>query len=408
MNNKYDLVIIGGGLMGCSTAYYYQKLNPKHKVVIIERNELCSAATSRAAALITIIRSKREFIPLSLETYSVIQELEYLLSESLDVKKVGVMHIARQEHTINSLHQLIDTAKKFNQPCEILDASEARKRVPWLHATSQDVIAYMPNESYCDPYLLGSFFARAASKLGVQILKDCEIESWHIHDEKISGVKSKNEVYIASQFVLATGTWSPVMCRPLGINPPMAPVRSQYWITERRPLLFPENSPIVILPDAQAYTRPESQALLFGIREKKSFYVSPDQNPKEWHGFAFSPDRGMNDLESNIERLTPFFPDIMEVGIQHYIAGFSGYTPENYLSFGKHPDFPNLSIMAGCVGAGVSVCGGVGKSLAALASGFHTPYDISAFSLDRFGQIDCFDDSWLRRCADARSVKESG
>ena len=75
MSNIYDLVIIGGGLMGCATAYYYQKLNPNHKVIIIERNELCSAATSRAAALITIVRSKKEFIPLSLETYDAIEEL---------------------------------------------------------------------------------------------------------------------------------------------------------------------------------------------------------------------------------------------------------------------------------------------------------------------------------------------
>ena len=408
MSNMYDLVIIGGGLMGCATAYYYQKLNPSHKVIIIERNELCSAATSRAAALITIVRSKKEFIPLSLETYNAIEELENLLSEKLNIRKVGVMHIARQKNTIDGLYQLTDIAREFNQPFEFLGTNEAMNRVPWLQPTDQDVIAYMPNEAYCDPYLLGSFFARSAALLGVRIKRNCEVEGWNVMGGKICGVKTKDEIYLGDQFILATGTWSPVLCSPLGIHPPMAPMRSQYWITEKNPMLFPESSPIVILPDAQAYARPEGQSLLFGIREKNSFFVSPDQNPTDWLDFRFSPDKGMSDLEANIERLVPFFPLATEVGIQHYIAGFSGYTPDNYLTFGKHVNYPNLSIMAGCVGAGVSVCGGVAKSLAALASGRQSPYDIDSFRMDRFGEIDCFDKSWLTRCAEARSVKASG
>lgn len=408
MDNSYDIVIIGGGLMGCATAYYYQKVHPHHKVVILERNEICSAATSRAAALITIIRSKKEFIPLSIETYKAIEELESVLSDNLELKKVGVLHVARKDSAINDLNQLMEIAREYHQPCTWLSKSQTTQKVPWLHVTDHDGMAFFPNEAYCDPYLLGTFFARAAVKLGVKILKNVEVSDWYLQNGKISGVIADRDTFFADHFVLATGTWSPVLCRSLDIHPPMAPVRSQYWITERNIDLFPENSPIVILPDANAYTRPEGNSLLFGIREKKSFYVSPSLNPKEWHGYPFSPDKGMTDLENNIDRMVPFFPTIEEIGIQHYIAGFSGYTPDNYLTFGTHPKHENLSIMAGCVGAGISVCGGVGKSLAYLASGNKSPFDISSFSLQRYGDINCFDESWLQRCADARSIKESG
>ncbi len=71
-----DVVVIGGGIFGCAIAYYYTKNNPGKKIIVLERNELCNSATSRAAALMTIVRSKKSYIPLSLETYKAVAEME--------------------------------------------------------------------------------------------------------------------------------------------------------------------------------------------------------------------------------------------------------------------------------------------------------------------------------------------
>src|SRR5678815_905431 len=126
-SEKANVIVIGGGVFGCSIAYYYTKNNPGKKIVVLERNELCNAATSRAAALITKIRAKEYFIPLSLETYRVIPEMEAMLHESMDVKKTGVLHVAASEQRVNDLKELMMIAEKFHQPAEYISADEAHK-----------------------------------------------------------------------------------------------------------------------------------------------------------------------------------------------------------------------------------------------------------------------------------------
>jgi 4-methylaminobutanoate oxidase (formaldehyde-forming) len=116
----------------------------------------------------------------------------------------------------------------------------------------------------------------------------------------------------------------------------------------------------------------------------------------------------MNDLMEVIDRLARFFPGIYETGLQHYVAGFSGYTPDNNLTMGKAKNVTNLLLATGCVGAGIAVSGGVGLAFAEMAAGHSNPYDFSSFDLDRFGTVNPFSPEWLERCAMARSLKKSG
>jgi len=402
-----DLVIVGGGLFGCSTAYHYCKRNPGKRVIVLERRTLFNASSSRAAALITRLRTKRAFIPLSLQTYQAIAEMETLLGESLGATYPGVLHVAAAEEHVRGLDELLQTASDFSLPAEILTAKEARERAPWLDTASTEKIVFTPGEGWCDPYLLGTFYARSARQLGAEFRQDDEVTALLHQGDTVTGVQTTAGTIDAGCVVLATGAWAPVLARPLGVNIPMAAVRSQYWITDRHPL-FPEQSPIVLLPDAQSYARPNHGGLLFGIRERNSLVEAPDRIPADVEEYQFSPDRGMSDLSEVIDKLARFFPEIYDIPLKHYIAGFSCYTPDNYLSMGVPRGVKNLLLATGCVGAGVSVSGGVGLAFAELASGNPNPFDFSAFDLYRFGEIDPFSPQWLKRCADARSRKTSG
>lgn len=404
---QHDVIIVGGGIWGCAIAYYYIRNNPGSKVLLLERNELCNAATSRAAALITRVRSKKEFIPLSLETYRVIPELESILAEKFFLQQNGVLHVAASEQSEQDLNALILTAHDFNETATALSSNEISARVPWLSTEHIRKAVLMPDEAYCDPYLLGSFFARAAAKLGVTIQQGTEVKQLITRGDLVIGVNTSKADYFADSTIVASGAWAPLLARQVDVPVPMAPVRSQYWITERN-TKFTADSPIVILPDAQAYARPESGSLLFGIREKNAFYDSPDKIPADLSNYIFSKDKGTSDLSEVIDRLALFFPAIYDIGLQYYIAGFSGYTPDNYLSMGAAPGIKNLWFATGCVGAGISVCGGVGLAFAEMAAGRSNPYDFSKFDLQRFGNIDPFSDEWLKKCAAARSQKRSG
>jgi sarcosine oxidase, subunit beta len=404
---KADLVIVGGGVFGNSVAYHFMRNNPEKKVILLERNELCNAATSRAAAMITKVRAKTEFIPMAQHTYTAIEEMEQLLGESLNLKQVGILHVAASEEKVKELHILTKIASEYNENWEYISPETASKMAPWLDTSPAYKIAFMPDEAYCDPYLLGTFFARSAKLLGAELRQGVEVIDLIMDGNTARGVITNDGKIEASAVVIASGAWAPVLSKLAGVQLPMAPVRSQYWITEGNDL-FPESSPMVVLPDVNAYARPESGALLFGIRERKSFAVSPIDVPADIRHYPFSDDNGMNDLAEVIDQLAVFFPKVKDIGLAHYIAGFSAYTPDNYLSMGYSPKVNNIYFATGCVGAGIAVCGGVGLAIAELAADRSNPFDFSAFNLHRFGHFDSFSEQWLQRCAMARSLKNSG
>lgn len=404
---KAGVVVIGGGIFGCAIAYYYTKNNPGKKIIVLERNELCNSATSRAAALMTIVRSKRSYIPLSLETYHAVADMEKQLGEKLDMKTVGMLHVAASEQKVKDLEGIMEIAEAFKQPAGYMSNKEAHKMAPWLKTDEAIKIGFMPNEAYCDPYLLGTFYARCAKMQGADIRQGTEVNGLIMEDNNAVGVSTSGENILGDMVIIAAGAWAPILAAQAGIGLPMAPVRSQYWITEKA-AFFPVNSPMVLLPDAQAYARPEGGSLLFGIRETKSFSVSPKEIPSDISNFSFSPDHGEADLSEVIDKLGRFFPAVYDIGLKYYIAGFSGYTPDGNLSMGKAPGINNLLLATGCVGAGISVSGGIGFAFSEMAAGRHNPYDFSDFDIQRFGTIDPFSKEWLDKCARARSEKVSG
>lgn len=407
-SERTNVVVIGGGIFGCAIAYYYTKNNPGNKIVVLERNELCNSATSRAAALMTIVRSKRSYIPLSLETYRVVADIEKQLGESLDMKTVGMMHVAASDAKVKDLESLMAIAEEFKQPAHYISNEEAHKMSPWLKTDEAIKIGFVPGEAYCDPYLLGTFFARCAKMQGADLRQGIEVNKLIVGDDNtVVGVSTVNGNIYADKVIIAAGAWAPIFAAQAGIGLPMAPVRSQYWITEKA-TIFPVNSPMVLLPDAQAYTRPEGGNLLFGIREANSLGVSPKDIPSDISHFSFSPDRGMTDLTEVIDKLGRFFPGIYDIGLKYYVAGFSGYTPDGNLSMGIVPGVNNLLLATGCVGAGIAVAGGVGHAFAEMASDKPNAYDFTDFDIQRFGKIDPFSNEWLTKCAEARSKKVSG
>jgi 4-methylaminobutanoate oxidase (formaldehyde-forming) len=404
---KANVAVIGGGIFGCAIAYYYTRNNPGKKIIVIERNEICNAATSRAAALMTVVRPKHLYIPLALETYHAVTQMEKQLAESLYMKKVGMVHVAASDDSVRELEQLMHTAQQFHQPYDYIGYEAARRMCPWLKTDEALRIGFVPGEAYCDPYLLGTFYARCAKQQGAEIIQGCAVTEVLYNAGAVQGVKTSLGTVEADVVINAAGAWAPIWARDASTVIPMAPVRSQYWITEKADI-FPANGPMVLLPDARAYARPEGGALLFGVRERKSLYASPDKIPADISEFVFSEDKGMNDLAENAARLSRFFPAFYETGIKYYIAGFSGYTPDGELVIGKVPGVDNFLLASGCCGAGIAVSGGVGLALAELAAGNEPVFDLSGFNAARFGKIDPFSAGWLEKCAMARFVKRSG
>ena len=402
-----EVIVIGAGTIGCAITYYLAKNGIR--VRLIERNSVGSGNSSLAASLLTKIRGKRTIIPLIDETYKAIISLNEEVENKLEIQKVGSLHLAASESSIAALEELLTIADEFNIVHSAVANAEIRKMVPWLNVDEIHKSSFMPDDAFLDAYLLANAFAEASKRHGAVIQQFTNVEGIISDGNNVIGVKTGKDSISCDVVVDAAGAWSNLLSLQAGIPLPMTPVRSNYWITSSMPDLVSPNQPIVILPDASVYTRPENTALLFGLRESKSVYFDPRNLPDDITGFTFGdPEDQWNILIEEGSRLQRFFPKFDEVSIQHYIAGVSTYTPDGMYVIGGVPGINGFLAATGCSGAGVAASGGIGRIISEMVLGLDEFCDVDPFRIDRFGDIDPLSHEFMRRCANTRSGKTSG
>lgn len=402
-----DVIVIGGGVLGGAVAFYLAKQNAG-RVIVLERHSVAQGNSSLAAGLLTRGRFKPYLIPMVLETYQAIQEIEVIIGSSLGMRQTGCLYAEYSPVHQKEVRELVSVSSQMGLRTEWLDIIEASRRVPWLKLPRRAIAAFMPEDGYIDGYSLASGYIKAAKRLGVEIHEHTEVLSICKTGQRVTGVKTTKGDFSASLVIDSAGVWAGMLAYELGIGFPMAPVRSHYWITVEYPLFSPLQ-PFVILPDARAYARPESHRLLFGFRETQSVAVSPRDLPKKMNGYVFTQDpHGWESFLDGVPEFSKFFPLIEEIKISTYIKGLSNYTPDGNFVLGALPSLDGFLAATGCAGAGIAMSGGIGRLVAELATG-RTPFvDAAPHRIDRFGSIDPCDPAWLQRCADARSAKITG
>lgn len=392
-----DAVIVGGGILGLSAAWHLTRFHTGMRVVVLERNGLATAATAQAAALMTSARPDAATAALVADTYAAIPQLEEETGESLDLNRVGTLHVAGTPATAAALAGMAG---------ERLDGAAAARLAPWLDADAVAAAWFVPEDGYLDPARLANAYARAARQRGAVIRTGVGVRRLSTAAGRVTGVETDQGRVSAPAVVLACGAWSNVLAATAGAGLPAAPVRSEYWITERSPRLYPRTAPVTVLPDAGAYARPEVGALLFGLRGATTIAADPRTLPDDTTGFmAGDP---WETLAAGADRLIRLVPSVGTAGIVHYIAGLSTYTPDGTFVVGPVPGVAGLAAVTGCCGAGIAASSGLGRAVAAAVLG-QTPWvDLSPFDPGRFGTVDPFAPAFLSRCAAARSGKTSG
>lgn len=401
-----DVAIVGGGILGCSIAWHLKRLDPRLTVVVLDRHQTGTQATSQAAALLTRARAEAQ-IPFVARTWAAVDELAEALGEPLPVSRVGVLHVAASDATV-ALEGLVRVAAAHGIAMEEPSQADLPRLVPWLDPAAVRRCALTPDDGFVDPWLLAQSYAGVARALGAEIRAGADVLGIDVQGQRVTGVATISGALSTSQVIVACGAWTNLLTAPLGCPLPMAPVRSQYWITEPD-RLFPRRHPAVVLPDASAYTRPELGALLFGVRERRSISVDPRGLPADVAGYEFSEDAsGLQSLEEGAPALRRFLPALDRVAIRHYVTGFSTYTPDSRFALGGFPGLDGLLVASGCCGAGIAASGGIGLAIAEQALGRPPTFDLQPHRPDRFGTIDPFDEGFRARCAEARSRKTSG
>lgn len=403
-----DIIIIGGGLLGTAAAYQLAR-RKAGRILLFERLDIASQASSRAACLLTRARTKQVLMNLVQETYDCITRIESELNEPLGLQQTGSLTIAATPVAEEGVDALTAAAISFGIPSEMVDAKTVKELLPWMTTDTVTKAVYMPTDAFIDSAQLCNGYAKAAKMYGAQIRPRTGVKEILCHSGQITGVRLENgEEVFAPVVIDAAGSWSNLLSYPLGIGLPMTPVRSHFWITGVDPELFPARQPFAVLPDARAFTRPDVGGLIIGIREPECVSYDPQKFPASVEHMDFTPDNGWSVLSQCASGFERFYPGFRDLGIAHYVAGPSCYVPDAMFVVGPVPHIKGFFAATGCCGAGVAAGGGIGRLIAEQVMGDGTFVDDTPFNPLRFGDINPFDPSFQQRCADARSNKKGG
>ena len=402
--NKAAIVIIGGGLLGTSVAYHLTRRG-MCDVILLERLDIATAASSQAAGLMFAISSKPAVDRLSRVTFKVIDALEEQLGDRLDFHRVGTVRIAETVKSRSTLEALYARAQQENIAAEIVNEAWISKNLPWLTTGSDALSVLFADDGYIDPYRLATAYARAAKRSGIRIETGVGVKSIRFDGKKIAGVQTSKEIFQCEKVVVAAGAWSNNLTMPLGISLPMTPVRSHFWITAPGSPSY-KNQPMTVHTDAGAYTKPEVNGMLLGVQETSSptfdYRILPDnmdtftitENGHEWDALI--------EAETRVSR---FFPGLNNARFESYVAGLSAYTPDGHFILGEIDERPGLFVAAGCCGSGVMSSGGIGEVLAELIMDGESQHNLMPFRPDRFGLVDPASADFQMLCAKARAKK---
>lgn len=403
-----DVVIIGGGILGCAIARYLSRL-PGLNITVVERHGLGEQTTSYAAALLTRIRPHQALTALAMETFRAIEEMGQASDEPLPLRSVGSLQVSAQPNGQRQLEETALRAAEAGVTAEQIAVQDAMQLAPWLDLTPDTAALWLPDDGYIDPYSLCMAYAAEGRHRGVRFRLKQSVSNLLMQGGRVTGVRlGHGEVLTAGMVVDAAGPWSTVLARQVGIHLGMAPVRSHYWISAPDARI-PAHGPMTILPDNGAYARPEVGGLLFGLRDTQAVVADPAALPESLQGFRFDTDpTGERALEDGYTSLQSQLPLLDELRLAHYVSNVSSYTPDGFYLLGPMPGIEGFIAATGCSGAGIGMSGGIGRFISEQISGQSTFVSPEPFRLDRFGAIDPFDSDFIHRCAEARARKRTG
>lgn len=190
---SYDIVIVGGGLLGCATAYQLAK-RKAGDILLLDGNDIASQASSRAACLLTRARTKPGLMEIVQETYDCIEEIEAMTGEELGLQMCGSITTASSDASLKGLEELEAAATRFGIPNERIDHKRLKELLPWIEADAVGAASYMPTDAFIDSASLCQGYAHAASQLGVTLKPNCKVAGITAEGDRITGVKLQGTV----------------------------------------------------------------------------------------------------------------------------------------------------------------------------------------------------------------------
>ena len=368
-----DVVIIGGGVMGTSTAYHLALKGCKD-VLLLEREPfLGTQATGRCAGGIRYQFSTEINVRLSQLSLPMLDRFEEELEQPIDRRRLGYLFLLTTQESIANFRKIVDMQHRLGVATEWLTPEEIARRVPVLNL--EGVLAGTNNadDGLADPNSVVQGYASGARRLGAKLMTEVSVTDIQVTGGQITGVVTDQGAIATPVVVNAAGPWLGQVGEMAGVDIPVVPLRRQIVVTGPMPDL-PPDFPFVIEFERSLYFHPEGEGLLTGM-----------SNPNEEIGFDQSVDRDWEwvHLEAAVERL----PMLEDAGLANRWAGLYEVSPDAHPILGRIPQVKGLYCVGGFSGHGFMHGPICGLLLAEeVLDGRAQALDISSLYIDRFEQ----------------------
>ena len=382
-----NVVIIGGGAMGCSLLYHLAKAGWTD-IVLVEKNDLTHGSTWHAAGLCTHFAHNptiQELRATSVRLYRDILPEE--TGESCGFHRSGAMRVTRNPDRMDEFRHVAGLSEFTGYPLEIID----QKRIAELHplAVLDGLLGgiYEPDDGHVDPSLATNAMAKVAQRHGALIQRYNPVHAIR-HENGRWVVETKNGTLKALHIVNAAGTWGFEVGRMMGVNVPSVPVLHQYLVTDTVPAIAERQKagaaelPIIRDPEESWYCRQERDGFILGPYEKEAQVWSPDGVPPEFGAELMASD--LDRVEHIIEWAMARVPALATAGVKTVVNGPITFTPDANPLIGPAHGAPNAWLLTGS-SMGVMEGGGAGKFLAHWMTHGSPPMDALAVDSRRFG-----------------------
>lgn len=359
MQQSANIVIIGGGVIGCSIAYHLTKMG-QTKVLVLEQFQLTHGATWHAAGVVGQLRPSRNVTHMLGRGIALYDALQEDTGQAIDWKKVGSLRIASSKDRMMEYRRAATTAKSFGLQMQLLDPDETQSLFPIMSLEDVEGSAYIESDGYVDPASLCQAYAAGARQRGARIEQHCRVTGFTFDGRRVLEVLTTKGPVCADTVVLAAGMWGHEMGKLLGCRIPAFAVEHQYLITDPIPDL-PDGMPTVRDPDLGIYYKPEVRGIAYGGYEANTLAFARDGIPSGW-------DHQL--LQENYERFEPLArnaakrtPIVADVGVRKIINGAIPISADGDFVMGRVAELDNVVSACGFV-YGIAASGGVGAVMA--------------------------------------------
>jgi sarcosine dehydrogenase len=385
------IVIIGGGIIGCSTAYHLAEMGC-NDVVLIEKGKLTSGSTFHAAGLVGQLRTNANITQLLGYSIELYRSLEEKTGLATGWKMNGGLRLACNQQRWTEVKRQATTAHSFGLDMHLLTPKEAQDLWPIMDISDLVGAAFLPTDGQANPSDITQSLASGARRGGVQIIEDTEVTGFRFKHDTISALHTSGGDISCEKVVICAGQWSHQLGALAGVNVPLVSVQHQYLITEKIASV-PSDLPTLRDPDRLTYFKEDVGGLVMGGYEP---------NPIPWAQQGIPPGFNFTLLNNDWDHFEPLMeqaiervPALAEAGIKQMLNGPESFTPDGNFILGEAPERKNIFVGAGFNAFGIASGGGAGMALAEWVLKGQPPFDLWPVDICRFGRPHA-DVEWVR------------